>query len=163
MPQFDPSSYSMQLFWLAVIFIALYVTMAMVALPRIGSVLEERQRRIDDNLAKAAQLKADADAAVALYEQALAQSRAQATQLLKDNADKLAREAEARQKALSDKLEERIKEGEARISQEKTQALSQIKSVAIEAAQLAASKLTGISMDEAKVAGAVEAVIGERS
>jgi len=63
MPQFDPTFFSTQLFWLAVSFVALYAIVSTLALPKIGSVLEERQRKIDDNLDKAAQLKAEAETA----------------------------------------------------------------------------------------------------
>ena len=38
MPQFNPEFYSSQLFWLAVSFIALYLLLSRVALPRIGEV-----------------------------------------------------------------------------------------------------------------------------
>lgn len=162
MPQFDPSSYSMQLFWLAVTFIALYVAMAMVALPRISTVLEERQRRIDDNLDKAQALNAEAEAAVALYEQALAKAQAEAREVLKANAEKLASEAEARQSALAAKLEARISEGEARIAAAKAEALSQVRGIAIEVARDASARLSGLGLDDAKIEGAVAAALQER-
>ncbi|MGE5477250.1 MAG: hypothetical protein ACM3Q1_11385, partial [Bacteroidales bacterium] len=66
MPQFQQTAFFLpQIVWLAITFITLYILMAKVALPKIGAVLDERQRKIDDNLDKAAQLKAEAEAAVA--------------------------------------------------------------------------------------------------
>ena len=52
-PPFDKSTFSWQLLWLSVIFVLLYVLMARVALPRIASILQERRKRVDDDLAEA--------------------------------------------------------------------------------------------------------------
>ena len=49
--------------------------MSRVALPRIGSILEERDNRIAGDLAEAGRLKEESDAAIAAYEQALAEAR----------------------------------------------------------------------------------------
>jgi len=52
-PPFDPSTFPSQLFWFALIFILLYVLMSRVALPRIGTILEDRRKQIDSDLADA--------------------------------------------------------------------------------------------------------------
>ncbi len=122
MPQFDPTFFAPQLFWLFLTFVTLYVLMTVVALPKIGAVLDERQRKIDDNLDKAAQLKAEAEAAVAAYERALSESRAHAHSVIKEASDRLAPEAE------------QIKDGETRIAQAKDKALANVRDVAVDVA-----------------------------
>ena len=159
MPQFDPTFFSTQLFWLAVSFVALYAIVSTLALPKIGSVLEERQRKIDDNLDKAAQLKAEAETAIAVYEKALAESRAQAQQILRASADALAKQSEQRQKELGERLAAQIKAGEARITAAKDQALAHVRDVAVDVAKTATAKLTGVSLDDTQVATAVAAAM----
>ena len=56
MPQFDPTYFASQLFWLYACFIVLFILLSVFAMPKIGAVLEERQKRIDGNLDKAGQL-----------------------------------------------------------------------------------------------------------
>jgi len=161
MPQFDPTFFAPQLFWLLVTFVVLYFLMSALAMPKIGAVLEERQRKIDDNLDKAAQLKAEADAAIAAYEKALAESRAQAQQILRTSAEALAKQSEAKQKELGDKLAAQIKAGEARITAAKDQALAHVRDVAVDVAKTAAQKLTGLSIDDDQVTSAVTAAMQE--
>lgn len=162
MPQFDPAFFAPQLFWLAITFITLYFLMAKVALPKIGAVLDERQRKIDDNLDKAAQLKAEAEAAVALYEKALAESRAHAHAVIKEATERLAKHAEDRTKDLNAKLADQIKSGEARIAAAKDAALANVRAVAVDVAGAAVARLTGGSPDQGSVDQAVAAALKEQ-
>ena len=75
MPQLESATFISQIVWLAVTFLALYVVMARIALPRIGEVLEARQDRIAHDLDTAASLKAEAEAALAAYETSIAEAR----------------------------------------------------------------------------------------
>ncbi|MTJ83267.1 MAG: F0F1 ATP synthase subunit B' [Telmatospirillum sp.] len=161
MPQFDPTFYTTQLFWLFVTFVVLYLLLSTLAMPKIGAVLEERQRKIDDNLDKAAQLKAEAEQAIALYEKALAESRAQAQTLLREAAEAMARQSEERQKQLNDRLSQQVKAGEARIGAAKDEALGHVRDVAAEAARSITAKLTGATLDDARIAAAVAAALEE--
>ena len=61
MPQLDISTFTPQIIWLIITFGVLYLLMAKLALPRIGSILEQRQNRIEDNLAMAQNLKRESD------------------------------------------------------------------------------------------------------
>jgi F-type H+-transporting ATPase subunit b len=161
MPQFDPAFFAPQLFWLAVTFITLYILMSKVALPKIGAVLDERQRKIDDNLNKAAQLKAEAEAAVAAYEKALAESRAHAHAVIKEASERMAKQADERNRELSAKLAEQIKAGEARIAAAKETALANVREVAVDVAGAVVARLIGGS-DQAKVEAAVAAALKEQ-
>lgn len=161
MPQFDPAFFAPQLFWLAVTFITLYVLMAKVALPKIGAVLDERQRKIDDNLDKAAQLKAEAEAAVAAYEKALSESRAHAHSVIKEASERLAKQAEDRTRELNAKLADQIKAGEARIAAAKDTALANVREVAIEVAGATVSRLVGAAADQGQLEAAVAAALKE--
>jgi F-type H+-transporting ATPase subunit b len=163
MPQFDPAFFAPQLFWLLLTFVTLYVLMAVVALPRIGAVLDERQRRIDDNLDKAAQLKAEADAAIAAYEKALAESRAHAQGVIKETVDRLARDADERNRAQALKLAELIKAGEARIAVARDQALANVRDVAGEIAGVVVARLTGSTPDAQRLEASVAVAFQEQA
>ena len=161
MPQFDPTFFAPQLVWLLLTFVTLYVLMSTVALPKIGAVLDERQRKIDDNLDKAAQLKAEAEAAVAAYERALSESRAHAHSVIKEASDRLAQEAEERNKALAARLAEQIKAGETRIGAAKDKALANVRDVAVDVAGSVFARLVGAAADAARLDSAVAAALEE--
>ncbi|WP_417790506.1 F0F1 ATP synthase subunit B' [Terasakiella pusilla] len=155
MPQLEIATFAPQIVWLFITFLAMYFLMAKVALPRIAQVLDERQTRIDDNLEKAAALKAEAEAAAAAYESSLAQARSKAQEEVKAVLDAANAEQAKRQDELSAKLNKELDAAEARIAQAKDKALANIKEVAGDVAKATVVKLSGVSVDDAAVQAAV--------
>lgn len=161
MPQFDPSSFASQLFWLAVMFAALYWVVARLAVPRIGEVLEQRARVIQDDLDRAQALKAETDRALAAYDKAMADARAQAYEHMKAMQADMKAIADKRTTEVSNDVAAQIGQAEARINAAKQQALESIKGVAAETARDVVAKLAGLSPDAGAVENAVAAALKE--
>ncbi|HVM78109.1 MAG TPA: F0F1 ATP synthase subunit B' [Stellaceae bacterium] len=162
MPQLDSSTFVSQVFWLAVIFIVLYLLMARVALPRLSALMARRKTRIDGDLERASKMKAEADAVMAAYQRALADARNEAQATVKEAIDRFNAEASERQRAAGEKLAAETSAAEARIAEAKTAALANLRGVAIDVARATARKLTGADVDDARAAAAVDRVMKER-
>jgi F-type H+-transporting ATPase subunit b len=158
-PQLDVTTFLPQLFWLAVTFVALLLLMELVALPRVGRALDARRTRLDDDLARAAAMKSEAEAVLAAYQKTLAAARAEAQAAMKESAERLAAEAAERQRQLAASLAQDIQAAERRIAAAKESALSDIRGVAVELASLTAAKLTGSPADPRQVERAVDAAL----
>src|SRR5262247_3736094 len=154
-PPFDSHTFASQLFWLALAFIALYLLMSRVALPRVGSILEARRRRIEEDLAEAQRFKDASDAAIAAHEKALAEARGRAQVLANETRAKAAAAAEARRKEVDAKLNARIAEAEKAIAATRSAAMRNVRSIAGEAAGAIVERLTGIAPAGEEVAEAI--------
>ncbi len=163
MPQLDLTTFSPQLFWLAISFIALLFLMSRLALPRVGKVLEQREERIGGNLEKAEKLKAEADAVLAAYHKAMADARAQAQATLSTAGAEIAATAAAREAEFAKKLADQTAAAEARIKASKAQALAEVRNVASELAAAMTAKLTGVAVNSGDTAQVIEAVLKERN
>ena len=163
MPQLDISTFTPQLVWLAIWFVVLYLLMAKLAMPRIARAMEARRRRREDDLARAAQLKAEAEAANAAYQKTLAEARAQAQAAIKETSDRLAAEAAKQQRALAATLAEQIEAAERRIAATKEQALAEVRGIAVDVGRSVVEKLTGAVPDAAKMAAAVDSGLSRRA
>lgn len=161
LPQLDVSTYPTQLFWLAVSFLFLFIALRVLALPRIGAALEIRRDKIDDDLAKAAVSREEAEAAMAAYEKALADAAAQAQAVQRETAQEISRHATERRTALAARLGEETKAAEARITAAKEPALASLQDVAVEIVQDAAAKLAGIEVSKSDAEAAVDAAFKE--
>ena len=84
MPQLDFSTFPNQIFWLVVTLIVLYLVFSRVALPRIATVLSERHGAIQRDLDKAEEMKRSAIEAENTYNQALADARVKANDIVNE-------------------------------------------------------------------------------
>jgi F-type H+-transporting ATPase subunit b len=162
MPQLDATTYLPQLFWLAVMFGALLLLMSLVAMPQLGKAIDARRARLDDDLARAAEMRSEAEAVMTAYQQTLMAARSEAQAALRETIDRMAAEAAEKQRQLGAALTGEIQAAEHRIAEAKARALSDIRGVAVEITALTAAKLTGSAADARQVERAVDAVLGAR-
>lgn len=158
-PPFNSHTFASQLLWLALLFVALYVLMSRVALPRVGSILEARHRHIDADLAEAQRFKDASDAAIAAHETALADARGRAQALANETRAKAAAAADARRKQVDAKLHDRIREAEKAIAVTRSSAMANLRGMAVEAAGAIVERLTGVTPASEEVGQAVTKVL----
>ena len=161
MPQFDPGVFATQIFWLALTFIPLYFILSRSLLPKIGGILEQRQRRLDDDLGKAEALRKEAETVLAEYEKAHAEAEARAQAAVREAQEAIAAETAKAQDALSETLAKQLAEAEARIAQARQDAASGIREAAAEVASAATERLIGVKPDAKTAAGAVDTAAGD--
>jgi F-type H+-transporting ATPase subunit b len=143
MPQLDPTWWAGQVFWLAVIFAALYGVLSKVLLPKLGRAIDEREGKISGDIADARRLKDEAEAQAAAAAAELADARAKAQRTAADAKAKAAAAAAERQSAEEAKLNARLATAEAEIRAARDQAMTNVSAIAVETAQAIVEKLTG--------------------
>ena len=147
MPQLDHLTFASQLFWLAVTFTAFLLIVWRVALPKIGRVLEDRRERIERDIARAGELKDEAEGVLAEYEKLAAEGRASAQVLIREAAELAAAEAAAEHEKLGKKLMGDIETAEKRIDDARLKALESVGDLSADIAQAAAERLIGLKVD----------------
>lgn len=162
LPQLDYTKFGPQVVWLVISFAVLYWLMSRMALPRVAEVLEERRQRIDETIRKAEVLKAEAEAALKSYEQALSAARARAQDELRKANEDVAKAAAVRHQELTARLTDEVATAEARIRAARDVALGQVRGMSVEIAVAAVERLTGQRIDDKAVFDAVDSVLGDR-
>ncbi|MGB7774131.1 MAG: F0F1 ATP synthase subunit B' [Pseudolabrys sp.] len=142
-PPFDSHTFASQLVWLVITFVLLYVVLAKVALPRVGGIIAERQKRIDDDLAQANSFKTQSDSAIAAYEKALADARNRAQSIANDMREKQTAEAESVRKKIEDQFNVKLADAEKAIAATKQAAMANVRGIATDAAKAIVERLTG--------------------
>ena len=135
-PPFESSTFASQLVSLVIAFVALYMIVSRIALPRVGALIDARQSRIEADLA-AARSKAQAIGA--------------------ETREKLNAASEAERKTLEDRLAAKLADAEKTIAATRATAMSNVRGIAADAASAIVQRLTGTTPDGGTVASAVDA------
>lgn len=163
MPQLDPATFASQVFWLVVSFVVLALILWRIALPRISNTLENRQQRIDSDIARAEEIAAEADGVLSAYEEELAKARTNAQEELHKAAEAIMEEAEQHYAALTEKLAANADAANLRIDGARTEAIAGISGMVEDIARQAVERLIDASPEQATVSSAVNAALGERT
>ncbi|MBU2580616.1 MAG: F0F1 ATP synthase subunit B [Alphaproteobacteria bacterium] len=133
-PPFNSETFAPQLVWLVLTFTLLYVLMSRLVLPRIGEIIDERRERIQRDLDTAERLKTDTDKAIANYEKAFADARANAGSIARETREKLDQKVSARQAAADADNSAQIAAAEKSIQETRSKALANVNEIAAEVA-----------------------------
>jgi F-type H+-transporting ATPase subunit b len=142
-PPFDTAWYASQLFWLTISFGLLYILMSRVALPRMAGILEDRATKIGGDLDQAAVMHKKAQEAGQAYEQALAKAKLNAQEIGQKAKDDANAEMNQTRQGVEADVAAKIAAAEATIATTKTAALTNVSSIAAEAASAIIERLTG--------------------
>ena len=156
-PPFDSSTFASQLVSLVIAFVALYIIVSRIALPRVGGLIDARQSAIEGDLAEAQSLKDESEAALKAYERELAAARSKAQAIAAETRETMNAAADAERKSLEAKLAARLAAAEKSIAATRSSAMSNVRSVAADAASAIVQRLAGLAPDSKSVEAAVNA------
>jgi len=156
-PPFQKDTFASQLVSLLIAFVALYLIVSRIALPRVGGVIDARQDAIEGDLAAAQKLKDESDSALKAYESELAAARSRAQAISAETREKSNAAAEAQRKTLEDQLSVKLADAEKTIAATREAAMRNVRGIAAEAAAAIVQRLTGVLPDGKAVDSAVDA------
>ena len=154
-----PQIFWSQLFWLLLVFGIIYFAIGRGMVPKIQSVVDDRDKKISDDLAAAQKARDDAEKVEAAYRERIEASRADAMKLAAEAKQDAAREVEKRLAAIDAEIGKRTDEAQGRIRDAADKARRELEPVAAEAASQLVTKLTGKTVTSADAQPAVKAVL----
>lgn len=155
MPQLCFDWWPNQIFWLILALLAIFFVLSRIALPRIASVLAERQGTITNDIAAAEDLKRKAGDAEKAYEKALADARTEAQKIAQQTRDEIKTELDAAMAKADSEIAAKTEESEKRISEIRASALENVEVVAKDTAEAIVQAL-GTTADSSQVNAAVD-------
>lgn len=143
LPQLDTTTFASQLFWLLISFAILYFVISRIAAPKIGGVIQDRAKRISDDINAAGEAQRAGEAAIANYERALGEARGRALKIGEEIRAKVRDEINARSEAAAKQLAANTQRAEARVAEMRANAMARVGDIAREAAADIVTSLTG--------------------
>ena len=155
-PPFNKETFASQLFWLAITFVALYLLMSRLALPRVGGIIEARRDRSRATSPRRSGSRRVRRGDRGLREGAGRCARPRAGAGQRDPRQAQGGGREAPQGARGE-LNAKLAEAEKTIAATKTAAMANVRGIAVEAAAAIVERLIGT----APAGSAVEAAVAD--
>ena len=145
-----------QKIWFVVTLVVIYLVLSKVALPRIASVLAERQGTITNDIAAAEELKNQAAEAEAAYEKALVDARAEAQKIVAEAKAEIQAELDVELQKADAQIAAKTAESEAAIAEIRAGAVKSVTEVAKDTAKELVAAMGGTA-DAKAITAAVNA------
>lgn len=158
MPQLNPEFFITQLFWLVVTFSFLLFFLWRISLPRIGSVLEKREKKINDDIATAKELQEKAETIQKILEDKLSNARAETVEMIKTTSINLQEKSAKELVKLDKNIDKKIHDSANDIEKNKSDSLNQINDQIYEITKLIFYKITNFKISNLDAKEAVTAV-----
>ncbi|WBU58255.1 F0F1 ATP synthase subunit B' [Paracoccus sediminicola] len=156
MPQLNPEYFGNLIFWLLVTLGVLYWVLSKVALPRIGSVITDRQGVITGDLMQAEEYKKKAKDAEGAYDKALADARSEAGEIIAAQKADIQKELDDAIAKADAEIAARSAESEKRVGAIRESAATDAREVAREVTAELVRRFGG-KVDDAAIDAAVDA------
>lgn len=156
MPQFDPTWFVSQIFWLAVFFFIMYAFFSRKTLPDISGVIKDRQERIKSDMETAERQTAEARSVQKSYEESLQNARDESSKILKEAEDGIKQKTAREMSEFRKRADEKISQTEERIQKAQDDIMDDMNEIAAEITKEAAEKIVGISTDPKNTKSVIE-------
>ena len=156
MPQLNPDYWVSQIFWVILIFGALYVILWRIILPKINENLENRKSQILTDLDEAQELKNQSEKKISEYNMILSKAKQEAKKILDRTRKKVNRDIENKKNQFNLEIEKEIKRAEKEIKMLKLSSIEDINKIAIETSSEIVRKMVGTEVNASSVSAIVE-------
>lgn len=155
-PPFETWHMPSQLFWLAILFTALYLALSRFILPKMSDTIEKRANRVASDLDEAARLNNQAVEAQKALELRLAQARAKARDTAEKARDKTDADLAAETARVDADLAKKLEAADTRIARLRADAMKNVEQIAVDAAEVMTGRF-GVKPSKADLKKAVTA------
>lgn len=158
MPQFDQIAeiYASQIFWLAIFFGTMFAVVGLGMLPKIVGTVDRRNEKIADDLKIAEGAREKADTLEEGYRAEMDSKRAELLKLTTEAKAKAAKATEVKVAKADKAIAAKIDTAMASIANARVKAMTEIETVAAEAAEAMVARVSGLSVESNAARAAVK-------
>ena len=160
MPQLNPEFFISQLFWLTVFFLFLFVVLWKFSLPRISSVLEKRQNKINENIANAKELKEKAEEIEKKINMQINKAKTETDEQIKKTISSLQQEVSNKLTSLDKDLEIKISNSEQEIIKSRDKQMKDINDEIIKITKVTVAKISDLNVSDSVIDEAIKSYKG---
>jgi len=156
MPQLEITTYPSQIFWLVVSFLTLYLIMSRIIIPRISSVIKNRESQIKNNIHISEQLYKDTEIINDELEKVRKDTETEAKEIINNLKETTNKKISENYELLKKKLEKKLEKDEQKILLRKKKTLKEINKISL---NLSEEIIRKISNDKSEKKNKLKSII----
>ena len=156
MPQLDPTYWASQAFWLILVFIILYISIAKLYLPKIKNNLDDRENKIKEDLDSANKFKELSEFKIKEYEKILENSKKEVLKIQLESKNRLDKDIQAKKDVMEKEIEIEIVKAQKEIAELKKSSISDIQNISKDLASNIIENISGDKLNESSIKATVE-------
>jgi len=158
MPQLNPEYWGAQIFWLILIFSALYIAILKIFLPKIVGSIENRKSRVVNDINETQKLKARAEKKLVEYNKIIEDAKKAAKKIIDDNKKKLERDIKNKNDKFNQEIEQELLAAENEIKNLMQTSILNINKISTEVSSELIKEIIGSKVNTSNVAAIVEEI-----
>ena len=158
MPQLDSKYWFSQSFWLILIFLALYLSLSKFFIPKIKDNLDNREKKIEENLNAAKEFTDLADKKKLDYDNEISNAKKEVAKIINESKKQLDKNIDKKKNEFEKELEKEINKAEKEILNLKKNSSKSINIIAEEISEKVIENLTGEKLNNSSIKASIEEV-----
>jgi len=158
MPQLDPTYWASQAFWLILVFVILYISIAKLYLPKIKNNLDDRENKIKEDLDSANKFKELSEFKIKEYEKILENSKKEVLKIQLESKNRLDKDIQAKKDVMDKEIETEITKAQQEINELKKNSILDIQNISKDLASNIIENISGDKLNESSIKATVAEV-----
>ncbi len=158
MPQLDPKYWSSQVFWLILVFLVLYMSIAKFFLPKIKDNLDNRENKIKEDLENAHKFKDQSEIKLKEYETILNKAKKDVAKIHVESKRLLDKQIQLKKEKMEKEIESEILKAQSEILELKKNSISSIQTISKEIASDIIENISGEKLNESSIKATIEGI-----
>ena len=162
MPQLDPTYWVSQVFWLTLIFSAIYFLIAKIFVPKIKGNIDARESQIRKDINEANSLKEEADKKLKEYNKIIDEAKLEAKKIISEGRKKINEDIQSKKEQVEKDIQKEILSATSEIEKFKINSLKKINIVSEEIVSDILKDIFKEDLNKSSIKATVSEVMKER-
>ena len=162
MPQLDPTYWASQVFWLTIIFSAIYFLIAKIFVPKIKGNIDARESQIRKDIDEANSLKEEADRKLKKYNSLIDEAKLEARKILSEGRKKINEDIQSKKEQIEKDIQKETLEATKEIEKFKINSLNKVNIISEEIISEIIQDIFKEDLNKSSIKATVSEVMKER-
>ena len=162
MPQLDPTYWASQVFWLTIIFSAIYFLIAKIFVPKIKGNIDARESQIRKDIDEANSLKEEADRKLKKYNSLIDEAKLEARKILSEGRKKINEDIQSKKEQIEKDIQKETLEATKEIEKFKINSYNKVNIISEEIISEIIQDIFKEDLNKSSIKATVSEVMKER-